>query len=213
MYIFIPNALLSEEERNQLGNAAIPGPLRDMCLGFSEPTCFPVFGTEALQGIATDQWIWMNIAKKENLIPYAPLLWEGFGGQRISKEFWQVSPYFLDAKGNIEEAAEAFDLDEECYLRDLLAPLARKYKLEVQVLDGRFFFARKTAWKIEVCPWKAQLHQKPQPVFGEDKSEFEAVDSEIKIFFKEANLTNTVKKTTVRKSRVYGSAAEDLILP
>ncbi|WP_301209287.1 hypothetical protein, partial [Turicimonas muris] len=165
---------------NQLGNAAIPGPLRDMCLGFSEPTCFPVFGTEALQGIATDQWIWMNIAKKENLIPYAPLLWEGFGGQRISKEFWQVSPYFLDAKGNIEEAAEAFDLDEECYLRDLLAPLARKYKLEVQVLDGRFFFARKTAWKIEVCPWKAQLHQKPQPVFGEDKSEFEAVDSEIK---------------------------------
>ena len=184
-----------------------------MCLGFSEPTCFPVFGTEALQGIATDQWIWMNIAKKRTLFLMLLFFGKGSADKEYPKEFWQVSPYFLDAKGNIEEAAEAFDLDEEYYLRDLLAPLARKYKLEVQVLDGRFFFARKTAWKIEVCPWKAQLHQKTQPVSEKTNPSLKLLTAKLKIFFKEANLTNTVKKTTVRKSRVYGSAAEDLILP
>lgn len=174
-----PNSLLSEEEKRYLGDAAFPGPLRDLCQGFAEPSCFSVFGNDALRGIATDQWVWMNIAKKETLIPYGPLLWEAYGGMRIDKEFWQVSAYYLDAEGNVAEAAESFDLEEECYLRDLLSPLARKYKIEVQVLDGRFFFARKTAWKIEVCPWKAQLNQPIQPIFGEEADELKNLMHEI----------------------------------
>lgn len=175
-----PNSLLTPEDKDRLGDASIPGPLRDLCQGFGEPSCIHLFGNDALSGITTDQWIWMTIAKKETLLPYGPLLWEGLGGQRIAKEFWQVSPYYLGENNKIEEACEAFDLEEECYLRDLLSPLARKYKIEVQVLDGRFFFARKTPWKIEVCPWKAQLHQKAQPVLGEDKKEFDSFCDEIK---------------------------------
>lgn len=122
----------------------------------------------------------MTVTKRDSLIPVAPLLWEGFGGQRIDKEFWLLSPYYTSSAGDLLSAAEVFDLDEECFLRDLLNPLLRPYKMDIQVLDGRFFMARKTAWNVDVCPWIAQQGKKPSPVGGASAEEWQQLSEQIR---------------------------------
>lgn len=160
----LPNSLPSPNEIKALGKDAYPPVLRNFLEGFGEPKVATIFENPALSGFASMQWVWMLLTQRENLAPSAPYLWKGLGGPKVHQEFWALNGYRKE-NGVLKSAGDVFDIDEECDLRDLLNPIARQFNFEVQVLDGRFFLARKKAWQVLITPWLAQ-EDKPAAQIG-----------------------------------------------
>lgn len=154
----LPNSILSQKEASKLGNSAFPVPLKELLEGFGAPKTAEIFANPALEGFATMQWVWMLLTMRDVLAPTAPYLWKGLKGPKVHQEIWALNGYSRK-DGELKSSGDIFDLDEECDLRDLLNPLARKFGLEVQVLDGRFFLARKTSWEVLITPWPAQCNK------------------------------------------------------
>ena len=170
----LPNSLPSPNEIKALGKDAYPPILRNFLDGFGEPRVATIFENPALSGFASIQWVWMLLTQRENLAPTAPYLWKGLGGPKVHQEFWALNGYRKE-NGVLKSAGDIFDIDEECDLRDLLNPVARQFDFEVQVLDGRFFLARKKAWQVLIAPWLAQENKEPAQAAGPEAAECQYV--------------------------------------
>lgn len=203
----LPNSLPSSNEIKALGKDAYPPVLRNFLEGFGEPKVATIFENPALSGFASMQWVWMLLTQRENLAPSAPYLWKGLGGPKVHQEFWALNGYRKE-NGVLKSAGDVFDIDEECDLRDLLNPIARQFNFEVQVLDGRFFLARKKAWQVLITPWLAQ-EDKPaaQPAGPKPLNGLKSLESSKKVLQKAFSM-NTEQKPDGLRLKVSGSTAE-----
>lgn len=212
---FLPNSILSTQEAKQLGAHVFPDALREYLKGFDEPRTVRIFENQALSGFAGIQWVWMMLTQRENLAPTAPYLWKGLGGPKVHQEFWALNGYRID-DGVLKSAGDVFDIEEECDLRDLLNPIARRFNFEIQVLDGRFFFTRKTAWPVVCAPWLAQQNKPAAPAAGPAAQEFNELSSEISRALS-ASSFNKQRKENGRPALegfwINGGAFEEQLLP
>ena len=116
----------------------------------------------------------------------------------------------------LKSAGDIFDIDEECDLRDLLNPVARQFDFEVQVLDGRFFLARKKAWQVLIAPWLAQKNKEPAQTAGPQAAEWTEItraieDSLAKSAFNEFRAK--AGRPPVEGFWINGGAFEEQLLP
>ena len=174
-----------------------------------------IFENPALSGFASMQWVWMLLTQRENLAPTAPYLWKGLGGPKVHQEFWALNGYRIE-NGVLKSAGDIFDIDEECDLRDLLNPVARQFDFEVQVLDGRFFLARKKAWQVLIAPWLAQKNKEPAQTAGPQAAEWTEItraieDSLAKSAFNEFRAK--AGRPPVEGFWINGGAFEEQLLP
>ncbi len=174
-----PNALLTREEANELGPAAIPPGLRDFCADGNDPVSTVLFDNEALSGSAYLQWLWMIATGRDDLFQTAPCLWRGVGGDALSKEIWLLSPYKKNPDGTLLEAPISEDIDELCLWQDFFIPIVRRYGFQLQALNNRFFATRKTAWNVSVPPWHCQEGKNPIPALGENAGQWNELSAEI----------------------------------
>jgi len=211
----LPNSLPSPNEIKALGKDAYPPVLRNFLEGFGEPKVATIFENPALSGFASMQWVWMLLTQRENLAPTAPYLWKGLGGPKVHQEFWALNGYRIE-NGVLKSAGDIFDIDEECDLRDLLNPVARQFDFEVQVLDGRFFLARKKAWQVLIAPWLAQKNKEPAQTAGPQAAEWTEItrvieDSLAKSAFNEFRAK--AGRPPVEGFWINGGAFEEQLLP
>ena len=200
----LPNSLPSPNEIKALGKDAYPPVLRNFLEGFGEPKVATIFENPALSGFASMQWVWMLLTQRENLAPTAPYLWKGLGGPKVHQEFWALNGYRIE-NGVLKSAGDIFDIDEECDLRDLLNPVARQFDFEVQVLDGRFFLARKKAWQVLIAPWLAQENKEPAQTAG-PLNGLKSLEP-LKIALQKALSMNSGQKPDGHLLKVFGSTA------
>ena len=211
----LPNSLPSPNEIKALGKDAYPPVLRNFLEGFGEPKVATIFENPALSGFASMQWVWMLLTQRENLAPSAPYLWKGLGGPKVHQEFWALNGYRKE-NGVLKSAGDVFDIDEECDLRDLLNQIARQFNFEVQVLDGRFFLARKKAWQVLITPWLAQEDKPAAQPAGPEAAEW----TEITRVIEESLAKSVFNEYRAKAGRppvegfwINGGAFEEQLLP
>lgn len=212
---FLPNSILSAAEAQRLGKHAFPETLKEYLNGFDKPRTVEIFENPALSGFAGLQWVWMLLSQRENLAPTAPYLWKGLGGPKVDQEFWALNGYRVE-NGVLLSSGDFFDIDEECDLRDLLNPIARRFNFEIQVLDGRFFFTRKTAWEVLTAPWLAQMNKPAAPAAGPAAAEYNALSHEISAALASSSFNEERRKLgrpALDGFWINGGAFEEQLLP
>lgn len=133
-----------------------------------------------MNGVASQQWFWMLLSRKDSLVPIAPYLWRGLGGPAVDQQLWCLDAYIKHPEsGALIPFEEKFGLDAECALLDTLSPLVRKFGFELQILNGRFFIGRKKAWDVQVVPWAAQKGKAMAPAAGAGAADWRALTLEI----------------------------------
>lgn len=95
-------------------------------------------------------------------------------------------------------------------------PVARQFDFEVQVLDGRFFLARKKAWQVLIAPWLAQENKEPAQAAGPEAAEWSEItraieDSLAKSAFNEFRVK--AGRPPVEGFWINGGAFEEQLLP
>lgn len=210
-----PNLVLSSEQTKRLGKAVAPASLREFLADCDSFRCTDVFANPALSGFTASQWLWMLLSQRDTLAPTAPYTWKGLGGPKVDQEFWSLNGYRFE-DGRLESSSDTFDIDDECDLRDLFSPLARRFNFDVQVLDGRFFFVRKQAWNTICVPWEAQRGKLKTPADGENASQWEELHQEIESALASSELNrrrNQEGKPRLDGFWVSGGGFDEQLLP
>ncbi|MCD8340296.1 MAG: hypothetical protein LUC43_08915 [Burkholderiales bacterium] len=173
-----PNALLSPKESEILGDLAYPKSLQEMLLPCGVQTSSELFNNKALYGSAWQQWLWMLLTERSDLLPTAPYLWKGLGGEKIGAQLWLLSPY-ITQEGKLQSCSISEDIEEICLVQDLLNPILRRYGFKLQALNNLIFISRSDPWEVLIPIWEAQEGKEPALPAGKNAFDWKKLSTEL----------------------------------
>lgn len=185
---FFTNLLLPPQSAERYIQA-IPESFRSLFERTEKPNTVRLFQAPELDGYASLQWTWMKLTGRQDLLPFAPYLWKGFGCPDLGKQIWHLAPFQATNEG-LNGVPLMLDEDQECFLRDLLNPILGRQQFALQVIADGLFATRRTPWNVTACPWISQEGKVPFPTEGKNAEEWTSLQKNLSEALKSSELNH-----------------------